>query len=339
MKSKKFFVIYALAVGLFSAFVITGCSSDESENNQAPFDGLVDVLGAKVEMKNNTLALNSESELQDLVSKLKTYQSVSTRQGVEEVFTSKKNETLIDGFVSIYDVFVDAMMNAESYYDREGGYEEFKEKYSTLYYPETGDDISAYLPVSDPYLSKFLNQDGEITIAGKTLNMKDISTYEQLKELNLSPQENSENENIATTRSTIPLIYNTFGGEPVILTIGKSTKIGQRKIGVDKRKVEKNPPYYDQARFDIVFRKRGFLNAWYNHWALTKNRIYLFHPKQESSDIDPSKYTIFVPITHEGFSSHDQTFWIENWMISHTKSGNYTKKTSICASTNLLRCA
>jgi len=323
MKSKKCFFISALAVGLFSVFVITGCSSDESEIKQAKVDGFVDVLGAKVELKNNTLTLSSEGELQDLVSKLKTYQSVSTRQSVDEVFTNKGNETFsIDGFTSIYDVFVDAMMNAESYYDREGGYEEFKEKYSTLYFPETEDDISAYLPVSDPYLAKFLNKDGEIIIDGETINMKDISSYEQLKDLNLTPLEDAENEIIATTRATVPLIYNHWGGTPVILTVGKSTEIGQRKIGVDKRGLESNMPAFINARFDIVFRKRGFLNAWYNHWALTKNRIYVFNPIQESDNIDPSKYVAFVPITHEGYSSHEQTFAIDAGMISHTTVAN-----------------
>ena len=148
---------------------------------------------------------------------------------------------------------------------REGGYEEFKEKYSTLYFPETEDDISAYLPVSDPYLAKFLNKDGEIIIDGETINMKDISSYEQLKDLNLTPLEDAENEIIATTRATVPLIYNHWGGTPVILTVGKSTEIGQRKIGVDKRGLESNMPAFINARFDIVFRKRGFLNAWYNH--------------------------------------------------------------------------
>ena len=171
MRTKTFFLIVIFAVGLLSAFVMTGCNSDESVIEQLELNGIVEVSGIEVKLKNNTLAVSSESELHDLVSKLKNSQYVSTRQSAE-VFTNKGNETFnIDGFTSIYDVFVDAMKNAESYYDREGGYEEFKEKYSTLYFPETEDDISAHLPVSDPYLSKFLNQDGEIIIAGETTNV------------------------------------------------------------------------------------------------------------------------------------------------------------------------
>lgn len=333
MRSKKNFFIGTLAVGLFSAFVITGCSSDESVIEQAKdgsvieqanVGGLVDVLGVEVELKNNTLALSSENELQDLVSKLKNNQYVSTRQSAE-VVTNKGNESLsIDGFTSLYDVFVDAMMNAESYYDREGGYEEFKEKYSTLYFPETEDDISAYLPVSDPYLSKFLNKDGEIIIAGETINMKDISSYEQLEELNLTPLMDAEDETITTRQSGIPMIGNWWGGEPRLITVGTSTVIGQRKIGVDNCKVIKKIGVI-YAGFDIVFRKRGFLNAWYNHWALTKNKIYIFLPQQNYEDINPSSYFGFIPQTHEGYSSHEEQFATEDWFTS-VKNFNFGAK-------------
>ena len=336
MRPKKIFFIRILAVGLFAAFVITGCSSHESiiEDakdglviEQANVDGLVDILGVKVELKNNTLILGSESELQDLVLKLKKNQYVSTRQSVETLTNKENKASNIDGFTSIYDVFVDAMMNAESYYDRKGGYEEFKEKYNTLYFPETKDDISAYLPVSDPYLAKFLNKDGEIIIAGKMINMIDISSYDQLKELNLTPPEDSEDESVAVTRAGgIPLIENWWGGEPRIITIGTSTVIGQRKIGVDNCKVEHNWPYSVNARFDIIFRKRGFLNAWYNHWALTKNKIYIFLPQQNPADINPSRYHTYLPQTHEGYSSHEEIFATEDWYTTLIPPGDGPRK-------------
>jgi hypothetical protein len=55
-----------------------------------------------------------------------------------------QSEIDVQGFNSLFNIFSKAMDEAESYYDRSGGYEEFKAKYSALYFPEEGDDYSAY---------------------------------------------------------------------------------------------------------------------------------------------------------------------------------------------------
>jgi hypothetical protein len=86
------------------------------------------------------------------------------------------------GFYSIYQNFNDAMSEAESYYDHEGGYQEFKEKYNGLYFPEYEEDYSAYLPVSDDVKAKFLNLSGEVYIGNELKNFKDVSTYEKILE-------------------------------------------------------------------------------------------------------------------------------------------------------------
>lgn len=128
MKIKKYLLLTStLCVGFVFAFVITGCSRDEFVLEQVGSEAHVEIMGVDVKLKNQTLALSSESELQDLISTLKAYQSVSTRQSSEEILN---NEVRIDGFKSLYDIFEEAMRDAESYYDREGGYEEFKEKFT-----------------------------------------------------------------------------------------------------------------------------------------------------------------------------------------------------------------
>ena len=69
----------------------------------------------------------------------------------------------------MYDEYSEAMSVAESYYEREGGYEEFKEKYPHFYYPERGNDYSAYLPVSNFSTAKFISPEGNVIINGEVL--------------------------------------------------------------------------------------------------------------------------------------------------------------------------
>lgn len=304
MKTKKYLLLTStLCIGLAFAFVITSCNRDEAIVEQAGNEGLVEIMGVSVELKNNTLTLNSESELQDLVFKLKAYQSVSTRQGSDEVFNNDVNKTLcIDGFKSLYDIFVDAMRDAESYYDREGGYEEFKKKYASLYFPEYGDDYSAYLPVSDPALSKFLNSDGEIIIDGETVNMKNISTYEQLRELGLTPPEEvviiSDEGSPSNTRAGDVF----FPGAPFQLLPDKTFQMNNRRIWVTLDDVTVDNNARTKAGFDICFRKKGFLGAWYNHWALTKTYAH----------IGPQGLRVVDNKTIDGYSSHDHSFFLVN---------------------------
>lgn len=72
------------------------------------------------------------------------------------------------------------MHEAENYYDTEEGYYKFKKKYSNLYFPEYGDDYSAYLPVKDKYVAKLLNSKGEVMINGNIVNLVDIYSYDQI---------------------------------------------------------------------------------------------------------------------------------------------------------------
>ena len=74
------------------------------------------------------------------------------------------NPLQLDGFHSMYDDYVNALNEAESYYERHGGYEEFKEKYSMLFFPEEGDDYCAYLPISRKNVAKLVNSNGDVII-------------------------------------------------------------------------------------------------------------------------------------------------------------------------------
>lgn len=123
------------------------------------------------------LVFSNNEEFQNVISKL---YALPTTKGESAKSIDSSNEKTYDdmiqtpditfkrnGFYSLYDYFTDAMNEAESYYDRPGGYEEFKAKYAMLYFPEEGDDYSAYLPVKDQKIAKLLNANGEVSINGK----------------------------------------------------------------------------------------------------------------------------------------------------------------------------
>lgn len=288
---------------MFSAFVITGCSNDESGIELTKTDGIMSILGVEVELKENTLSLYSESDLQNLVSRLKTNKSVSTRlKGVDKYSDNSDVPIGIEGFNSLYDLYEDAMNEAESYYDREGGYEEFKEKYASLYFPEYGDDYSAYLPVSDRFLSKLLNRKGEIIINDEIVDMRNISHYEQLRELGLTPPEDivilPDVDDLSNTRSGT--VY--FPGMPYTLSPGKAVKKNKRKIWVSQIDVYVDDNGRTKTGYDICFRKKGFLGAWYNHTAITRTYAHI-GPK--ASRVVDNGYS-------HGYSSHDHRFFLVN---------------------------
>ena len=160
------------------------------------------------------------------------------------------NAKSVEGFESLYDNFLKAMDEAESYYDREGGYEEFKIKYVGLYFPEEGDDYSAYLPVSDENIAKLLNDAGCVMIGESIVDMKDINTYAQLEELGKTPP---VEDGLRASKGFISPTY-TFGGD--------------RRIWIYSYKsAKRSGTYYNQV--EVCFRKKGFLGQWYNYSSKT----------------------------------------------------------------------
>jgi hypothetical protein len=189
-------------LSIAALFFVASCTNEsqtidliDAESNKT------DLFGKTVENINGTLAFESKEQLDETVA-LIFEQLVTNNLSLRSQTTVSADLTSVNflrekGFISLYDVFVDAMNNAEEYYERPGGYEEFKKKYPTLYFPEYEDDYSAYLPVSDKHLARLADVNGNVIINGETISLKDISSYEQLQELGQAPPSNYE----MTTRS------------------------------------------------------------------------------------------------------------------------------------------
>jgi hypothetical protein len=266
-----------------SMFVVFSCSNDT--NLEQPRDDEkvkieIPELNLSLDMEDGLISFNDETAFINAVSALKNNQStdVTTRSyadiSTDEKFTSTfsyeskfpKSKTMSKyGFISLYDDFIVAMEEAESYYDREGGYEEFKEKHSTLFFPETEDDYSAYLPTSDKDIAKLLNVNGEIIIGGEVVNMLDITSYEQLKELGIVPNDESKWITLKSMNaSPITDLSETRSKETVLPEVF----CNNRKLWINCSNVSG-----DLLLIEVCFRKKGAFCAWYNYSSTTRLRI------------------------------------------------------------------
>ncbi|OAV66778.1 hypothetical protein Barb6_02517 [Bacteroidales bacterium Barb6] len=150
----------------------------------------------------------------------------------------------------------EAMSEAESYYDREGGYEEFKSKYSSLYFPEEGDDYSAYLPISDNNKAKLANADGKILIGSQEVDVRDITTYKQLVELGKTPPNESKVSLMETS--------NVNG---ISTVIHNNRKFWMNTYHVNQHSMQPTIPH---LFIEVCFRKKGVFGIWYNYKSYTE---------------------------------------------------------------------
>lgn len=272
--------ILILAVCTFALF---SCTNEEDfKVNKNDFQ-TVEINGMVIENQNGTLAFENESQLKMALDKLSetsiTEDDVAIRA---KLSTSDKND-----FHSLHDIFTEAMEEAENYYDRKGGYEEFKEKYSALYFPEEGSDYSAYLPVCDENIAYFLNEEGNIIIGNEMKNLKDISNYQQLVDLERTfPEEDvtSDSTSIQLRSSWVGPTYNCHGGDRRIWIKSNTSKKGDLHV---------RNGYYC-IHVEVCFRKKGFLGQWYNYSSTTTLELpeYVMNDKA-------------FKVTKSGTSSHD----------------------------------
>lgn len=209
-------------------------------------------------------------------------------------------------FVSLYDEFDQAMTEADDYYQREGGYEEFKAKFPDLYYPEYKEDYSAFLPVSDEDVAKLLNRQGKVLIAGEERDFRDVWSYDKIVELGL--------------------------GMPDASVDGVQTKAGMVTLTLDKQKINKKRQAWitlrginvrDGAlqakvgRVDLCYRKKGAL-GWYNGKMSSKSYIIIngkrayYNGGTKNLEYSPHKYSVAArPINATTSNFGVQTFYFE----------------------------
>ena len=179
---KECFITFLTVMGLIIVTIMNSCTNekiDDLTQNKETADQTVNFLSHLINVEDGMLSFENESELKSIILEMKNNEKNKTRMGSIELYLQTSDlATDIKGFKSLYDTYEEALDVAVSYYEREGGYEEFKKRFSSLYFPEHKDDYAVYLPVTDETLAKLLNVDGYVIIGDKKINMKDISTYE-----------------------------------------------------------------------------------------------------------------------------------------------------------------
>lgn len=276
MKFKKF--LWALTLGV----MFCSCSSDEIEevsnanSRTVTRMNLLQVAEIPYSEEENVLSFVSLEEFQQAVEEIERKAFVYSEQDGYIPMQEDRLALQISGFKSIYDVYEEALNEADNYYDSENHYAEFKAKYPSLYFPEYQDDYSAYLPVSNKYVAKLLNVNGEVKIGGKIVNMKDVYSYEKLAELGETLQDD-----------ITPFDYagNYLNGTPEL------KNQGDRKLKVKVYTEPGTSGVYEAIVVDVSFRKKGAFGAWYNY----RSKTTLGWVNGESWSKD-------------GFSSHDYKF-------------------------------
>lgn len=253
------FILPVLSLLIFGA-----CSNDTEKvinSSETPSEEIIFIsdLNINIKKSKDILVFNNEEDFQKVVSKLSSVQSnkrETINNGYDNIIQTPNINLKENGFYSLYDYFMDAMSEAESYYDRLDGYEEFKAKYSMLYFPEQGDDYSAYLPIQNENIAKLANANGEISVNGKIINFKDISSYQQLVNLGITP---AEEGNINPTTRDYPL--NEL---PEI-------RCNDRRLwAIAQVRRGSSPGVSEEIAILVRFRKKGLFGKWYNYGSTTE---------------------------------------------------------------------
>ncbi|MFA6703058.1 MAG: hypothetical protein WCS06_10405 [Dysgonamonadaceae bacterium] len=263
---KECFITFLTVMGLIIVTIMNSCTNekiDDLTQNKETADQTVNFLSHLINVEDGMLSFENESELKSIILEMKNNEKNKTRMGSIELYLQTSDlATDIKGFKSLYDTYEEALDVAVSYYEREGGYEEFKKRFSSLYFPEHKDDYAVYLPVTDETLAKLLNVDGYVIIGDKKINMKDISTYEQLEKLGRTfpdvdqTEENTLNvDNLQSNEKWVrqgEVIYNSAGNR-------------RFELNWDKVVLQMDNQWIVNMEIRMSFRAKNFLGIWYNY--------------------------------------------------------------------------
>ena len=273
------------------ALVMASCSTDlvEVDTNKIDLKTKSMDLGENpVTLEDGILCFPSEAALKEVLSCM---------NDSNDILDLKNKE-----FKSIYTTFDQAMAEADNYYDSRENYEKYKQIYSSLYFPEYGDDYSAYLPVSDKKMAKLANAEGFIKVNGELVDCKDISSYATLDSLGLTPPN-------PKSRSSRIYYYEE----------------GKNKLWVNfstAQTINGQPDYASGLKLEVCFRKKGWL-GWFNRKASSTlscaNCDIISAPTT-----DPTATNVGTPYkeSRDGFSSHDH-FVEPNRLMGGGRAGYY----------------
>jgi len=158
-------------VMLFALFIATiyACDNEDLNNIESMTDGNATRVITSTE---NVLSFNSEKDFEQVIKTLSEIEDTKDRKKwVEEHYGE---------FTSMQAIYDQAMIEAENIGETKEAFMQFKEKYSSLYFPMYKEDCGFYIPVKDLAEASLINADGNVKIAGNIVCKKDVTNYEEL---------------------------------------------------------------------------------------------------------------------------------------------------------------
>lgn len=286
---------------VFLPFLLFSCNKDDLTNDNVviiePAFKVVKIPISKLKSSDSNftedeyvLQFRSQETFEETINTLDTMTLAERTEWTEK----------ISNFNSIAQIYDQAMAEAESYYDRPGGYEEFKAKYNMLYFPEEGEDYGAYIPYKNDIEVYCANENGRLMIGEDVINIDPLTTYEELIEagramIEVEPSGVFEIEaidslltqNKTTLRSVLGNKERIDAFNVTPPNAWQKFKVGDvhwqhttgwrehgkyriiinltRKFSPTRHVLVLPNGFRLEWHLEVAFRKKGFLGVWYNY--------------------------------------------------------------------------
>ena len=221
------------------------------------------------------LHFNSEKDYQQAIESLASLENKGQK---DQWLKSKYGE-----FTSLKAVYDSAMIDAAKLDESKEAFVQYKNKYKkSLYFANYKDDCGAYLPVTNTDAAYLLNADGNVSIAGKVINKRDVDSYAKLQQASIAMYDN-DYSTLTRAGWGYKIIQHTVRvGENRSGNVGEEFDSGwwiqnKRKIRLKcGRKVEKGFSlqgyrYTMKIHVEVSFRKKTWL-GWANYASETETK-------------------------------------------------------------------
>lgn len=231
-------------------------------------DGLVEEFSGRQEVESLTRASQALPMLE--FSSFDSFRAVVNK--VSKLNSTQDKQRWMDehfpGFVSVQTVYHEALADAENLGEGKEDYELFKGRYSMLYFPLYKEDAGCYIPMRDLDAAFFVNENCEVKIAGRVVNMKDIEDYETLQELGRAYYSSDSALKVSARIANV----ESFQLNPNVENVGSVydsgwKTYGKRKVQLKARKRIVNNRMLFHTEF--CFRKKTIV-GWVNYSSKSK---------------------------------------------------------------------
>lgn len=261
------------------------------------------------------LHFNSEKDYQQAIESLASLENKGQK---DQWLKSKYGK-----FTSLKAVYDSAMIDAAKLDESKEAFVQYKDKYKkSLYFANYKDDCGAYLPVTNTDAAYLLNADGNVSIAGKVINKRDVDSYAKLQQAGVAMY---DNKFLALTRggwSYNILHHSTTAFQDKSNNVGEEFDSGwwkqnKRKVRLKcGRKVLKGYSlqgytFVMKMHLEVSFRKKTWL-GWANYSSVTET---VGEFEGGLNDVDTyresgwSSHDFYKEVSVEPFVENGRIFW------------------------------